>query len=133
MIDLSSDGASVSVDLGTLTNLSLWAGEKIMEGLDVDFEALWAAIRSGQWPIVTATIVIVTVYLARRFLGEWVPWFRSDRGGVILAFATAFLGGIASGLASGSWPDGKTLMLALSTAFAAMGAWSGIKKLIAGK
>lgn len=92
------------------------------------------AVEGGRWIPVAGLAVILIVWFVRRYVGNWVPWFRTDRGGTILALGTSFLSGVAhSAVARGGWPGWDAVIAAVGVATSAIGGYQGLKRIIAPK
>ena len=94
------------------------------------FEVAYNGIVSGKWLVVAAAALLVVVWFVRTFLGNLVPWFRTDKGGVVIALILGVLGAVANALAAGHGVDAKLISLGFAAGFAAMGGWTGIRKLL---
>ena len=94
--------------------------------------ALWSAARSAKWLALVGGIIWLLVWATRKWGAKLVPWFRSDRGGVVLAIGSAVLAGVASWLAMGTITL-EALVVALVAAGGASGWRSWIKRLISPK
>ena len=105
--------------------------------LDTDpggfLEESFAAARSGDWTAVTAAVLIAIVWVARKSwaLGRWA-FFKTDRGGVIMAFGLALIGGYGHAVAATHdlTPDFATLKAVAMTALTAIGGYVGLRRLI---
>jgi hypothetical protein len=91
------------------------------------------AIRGGRWMAMFGLMLVGLVAAARWGLGRVVPWFKTDRGGTVLAAATAFMAVLGSGLAAGAAFGLDLVSAALAAAAAAIGLFTGAKRLIAPK
>jgi hypothetical protein len=91
------------------------------------------AIRGGRWMAMFGLMLVGLVAAARWGLGRVVPWFKTDRGGTVLAAATAFLTVLGSGLAAGAAFGLDLVSAAFAAAAAAIGLFTGAKRLLAPK
>ena len=91
------------------------------------------AIRGGRWMAMFGLMLVGMVAAARWGLGRVVPWFKTDRGGTVLAAATAFLAVLGSGLAAGATFGLDLVSAAFAAAAAAIGLFTGAKRLLAPK
>jgi hypothetical protein len=75
-------------------------------------------------------IPVVGNFIDKTF-GKLVRWSRSDRGGVIAVFVTSILGGVLHTITVGGVHalSGSTVKLALGLGIAAIGGWTGVKRL----
>jgi hypothetical protein len=91
------------------------------------------AVQSGNWTAVTAMVLIGIVWLARKpwALGR-VAFFKTDRGGVIMALGLALVGGLGHAIAAaGKFPSDLATYKAIGmTAVTAMGGYVALKRLI---
>lgn len=97
-----------------------------------DFGALASlaitAIRTGNWWALAALLLSVAVSLARKFLGQKIPFLASDRGGFLTVVLLALLGGLATSLLGGRAIGLDLLMDCLKVALVAAGGFVGFKK-----
>lgn len=89
------------------------------------------AIMHGNWWLGAALAVVMLCAMSRRYLPDaWGGRFiRGDVGGVLLAFAMAFGGAMATVLTAGAAMSGAVAMTALKVALAAAGGYTAIHKL----
>jgi ABC-type transport system involved in cytochrome c biogenesis permease subunit len=66
-------------------------------------------------------VLMLLVTGLRWGLGKKIPWFKTPRGGVTLAFGTALLATIGGALAAGQPFSFEIVMAAISVAFTAGG------------
>ncbi len=103
--------------------------------MDLDLLALasqlYAAVTSGNWYLVASLALVACVFAARKLLAPKVPFLASDAGGVLLAFAGALGGALASAFAAGEAPSWALALVAAKVAFVAMGGYAALKKLAA--
>jgi hypothetical protein len=90
---------------------------------------LIGAASSRNWPLLAALVVVLAVYLVRRFAAARVPWLGTDRGGAVLVLATSLAGALASALLGGAGLSLPLLLEALSVAVSAAGGFNLVKKL----
>lgn len=89
------------------------------------------AIRGGRWMVTFGLLLVGLVAAARWGLGRIVPWFRTDRGGTVLAAVTTVLAVVGSGLAAGLPLGLDLLAAALAAAAGAIGIFTAAKRLVA--
>jgi len=88
---------------------------------------------SGQWValvlalVLGAVLVLATVGGVRAFLGQWVPWLKEDRAGVVLSGLAGALGSVVVAVVSGT-PFSVSLVLGFLSSLLASGAWSWQRK-----
>jgi hypothetical protein len=96
-------------------------------------EDSYNAVRSGNWIHFAALLLIGLTWLARKpwALGRWA-FFKTDRGGVAMAFGLSILGGLGTALAAlGKFPtDLATYKAIAMTAVTAMGGYVALKRLL---
>lgn len=96
--------------------------------IDQIFAVLVAAAQSGSWMYAVAALLMALTWCARKYGGEWIPFLKTDAGGVATTFALAFFGAlVAAGPVAFSWGLVGT---AVKVAIAAMGGYAGIRKLL---
>lgn len=95
--------------------------------------ALYNAIRGGQWVIAAGAVLVGLVWAARKWLPGLSPWFKTDRGGVVLTVAMSFIGALATSLLAGKLPGVQDLIAAVTVAASAMGIYTGTKRVVAPK
>lgn len=84
-------------------------------------------ISDRNWVALTGAIIVGIVFALRKWGGNWVPWFRTDRGGVVLVLACGVLTALADGLfAGGGW---KGILSGFLASASAMFLYVGPKKL----
>jgi hypothetical protein len=136
---LAYAGASLAdagpIDAGAVVNVSADAGVTAADVVkDVgDDPAGFAkdtydAVKSGQWWLLASLIVIALTWAARKWGAKLVPWLKTDRGGTVLAFAVAFLGGLAHAVAAEGSPSWEMLQTSLKVALGAVGGYTGLRK-----
>lgn len=103
------------------------------ENPDTFLMETFKAVQSGNWTAVTAMVLIGIVWLARKpwALGR-VAFFKTDRGGVIMALGLALVGGLGHAIiAVGKFPSDLATYKAIGmTAVTAMGGYVAFKRLI---
>ncbi|RJS14607.1 hypothetical protein DRW03_34580 [Corallococcus sp. H22C18031201] len=93
---------------------------------------LFDAVTGRNYALAAALVVVVLVYLLRKFGGMFVPWFSTDRGGAVLVLGVSLAGAVANALAAGA-PFSLGLMLtALKVALTAAGGFTLVKRLVFG-
>ena len=88
------------------------------------------AARAGKWLVFVGFIIIGLVYCVRRWGSKLVPWFGTDRGGVVVALFCGFLASLASTVIDVGSLSGAALVVALEQAVGACGGYVVLKKLI---
>lgn len=99
-----------------------------LQNLDLFLQALLGAFTSGHWSLLAVLAIVGAVAAARAGLGRYVPFFKTDLGGTLLAFVGGFVGSVAVAFAAGT-PLLATLVPALLATFAAQGGWTTVKRL----
>lgn len=92
---------------------------------------VYDAFAGGHYAFAAALLTIALVALAKRYLGDKLPWLHSDAGGTCTALLMAGAGALATGLAA----PGATVTLALmKSAFlvgiGAAGGYAALKNLL---
>lgn len=93
-------------------------------------QALYEAIKAGQWLVAVGAGLILVVWLARLGLGKLHPWFKGKAGGWAVSMGTALLTSLGASFVAGSSPSPGLLMAAVSAAFVAAGGWEGAKDFV---
>jgi hypothetical protein len=88
------------------------------------------AVSSRNWPLLAALVVVLAVYLVRRFATSRIPWLGTDRGGAVLVLVTSLAGAVATAQAGGAGLSLPLLVEALSVALSAAGGFNLAKKLL---
>lgn len=112
------DAAAVLAQSATAPT-DMGIGELAQKALD--------AIMSGNWTLAAIFGVVAVVWALRSFGSRWIPWLGSSQGGVVLAFATAFVGAVSTAVVAGAPITVSLLVEAVLVGLAAMGLWSGGK------
>jgi uncharacterized membrane protein HdeD (DUF308 family) len=73
---------------------------------------------------------LLVVFLMRAVVGRWVGFFKTDRGGAVMALIVGVLGTVASLLLAGGKFQFGMLLDGLLAAFTAAGGYATIKKMI---
>lgn len=105
-----------------------------LQGVDDAAQTIVKAIGYGKakdWRALGAAIIMLVVFGIRQGLGRYVAWFKTDRGGALMALLIGVLGTVASYLAAGGGWKWSILVDGVMAAFTAAGGFSVIKKLIA--
>ncbi|NVJ26873.1 hypothetical protein HUW62_37210 [Myxococcus sp. AM011] len=90
------------------------------------------AVTGQNYALVASLVVVLLVYLLRRFGGSFIPFFNTDRGGALLVLGVSLAGAVANALAAGA-PFSLSLMLtAVKVALTAAGGFTLIKRLLFG-
>lgn len=89
-----------------------------------------SAVQSGNWRMVAMLVVMMVVYLLRRFGPSKWPWLKSDAGGAVLALGAGFVGSLVNAVAAHSALSLQLLLTALQVAVGAAGGWSLLMKLL---
>lgn len=95
-------------------------------------KALYAAVTSKEWTVVTGLALVAVTYVMRRWVVGWVSWFRTPFGGLVLGFAVAASATLGTTLAAGAHVTLGLLAASLSTAAASAGIWEWLKDHIPG-
>jgi hypothetical protein len=93
--------------------------------------AFLAAVQAGSWPVALVLLFVALIWVVRSFGSKWWPWLSTSEGGTVLAFATT----LASVLGAAALVPGAVISWALvgkaaAAAFAAIGAWTGARRLL---
>jgi len=97
------------------------------------FSLITDAAKGGNWKLVVVLVLIVLVWLTRKF-GGMIPGplgvsLKSDVGGVVTAFLWAFLGTLGAAMLGGVPLDFSLVSGAILFGFGSMGGWVALKKL----
>lgn len=93
--------------------------------------AFLAAVKGGQWPVALVVLFVGLIWAVRKFGVKAWPWFATSEGGTVLAFLTT----MAAVLGAAALVPGASITWALAgqaaaAAFAAIGAWTGARRLL---
>lgn len=94
------------------------------------FAAFVLAIKAGQWPVVAVLTLVAVVWALRTFGGKWLPWLTTSEGGTVLAFLTALAATLGAAALAGTNITWALVGTALGAAFTAIGAWTGVRRLL---
>lgn len=89
---------------------------------------IFDAVMGGHWALVAAAVLMLAVYLLRKFGAGKIPFLATDAGGALTVLATSELGALANALAAGQPLSWGLVWQALSVGFAAAGGWAILKK-----
>jgi hypothetical protein len=99
--------------------------------------AVLAAAKSGSWMYLVAAVLMGAVWATRTYLADKVPFLKTDAGGAATALAMSFFGAMVTALGAAvtggsvSWGAlGVIALASLKVAVAAMGGWSGLRKIL---
>ncbi|NTX39841.1 hypothetical protein HUA78_35930 [Myxococcus sp. CA033] len=102
------------------------------EQFEVFAQLLFNAVTSQNYALVASLVVVLLVFLLRKFGGTFVPFFNTDRGGAVLVLGVSLAGAVANALAAGA-PFSLSLMLtAVKVALTAAGGFTLVKRLLFG-
>jgi len=90
------------------------------------------AVQSRNYALLVALVVVLAVYLLRKFGGSRLPFLRTDRGGALLVLGVALAGAVANALAAGAPFSGELLLTAVRVALTAAGGFTLVKRLVFG-
>lgn len=90
------------------------------------------AVTSRNYALLAALVVVVLVYLLRKFGGRFIPFFNTDRGGAVLVLGVSLAGAVANALAAGAPFSLALLLTALQVALTAAGGFTIIKRILFG-
>jgi hypothetical protein len=93
-------------------------------------QAAARAVSAGQWPLVAVLALVAAIWALRTFGRRWIPWLATSEGGTVLAFLTALGGTLGAAALGGVAITWALLASALAGAFTAMGAWTGVRRLL---
>lgn len=123
-IDAAAAPVNVAADAGAAAETIKDVGEDPV-GFAKD---TYDAVKSGQWWLLASLIVVAITFVARKWGAKVIPWLKTDRGGTVLAFAVAFLGGLAHAVAAEGSPSWEMLQTSLKVALGAVGGYTGLRK-----
>lgn len=92
--------------------------------------AVLDAIRSKNWGLLAALIVLLVVWGVRKFGGNKLPFLASKLGGLIVNFVASFALAFGGLCAAGATVTAGLLLQAAEVAFLAAGGWSCLKTVI---
>ncbi|TQF09182.1 hypothetical protein FJV41_45945 [Myxococcus llanfairpwllgwyngyllgogerychwyrndrobwllllantysiliogogogochensis] len=95
-------------------------------------QLLLDAVTSRNYALLAALVVVLLVYLLRKFGGAFIPFLRTDRGGAVLVLGVSLAGAVANALAAGAPFSLALLVTALKVALTAAGGFTVIKRLVFG-
>ncbi|MCP3103838.1 hypothetical protein LZ198_33660 [Myxococcus sp. K15C18031901] len=95
-------------------------------------QLLLDAVTSRNYALVASLVVVVLVYLLRKFGSAFVPFFNTDRGGAVLVLAVSLAGAVANALAAGASFSLALVLTAVKVALTAAGGFTLIKRLLFG-
>ncbi|MFY2558786.1 hypothetical protein ACN469_14255 [Corallococcus terminator] len=102
------------------------------EQFDAFAQLLFDAVTSQNYALVASLVVVLLVFLLRKFGGTFIPFFNTDRGGAVLVLGVSLAGAVANALAAGA-PFSLSLMLtAVKVALTAAGGFTLVKRLLFG-
>lgn len=94
------------------------------------FSAAVDALKTKDFKLVVILAIVGFVYALRRWGGLVVPWFKSDRGGALLALVTGVLAAGCATAAAGAPFDLHLLVNGLEAGVLAAGGFAVVKKLL---
>lgn len=89
------------------------------------------AAKAGKWRLLAGGLLVVVVWLTRRFGSRAVPWLSTDRGGVALVLILGVLVGMATALAADAPITLDLLLGGISIALGGAGTYVAAKKSVA--
>ncbi len=93
--------------------------------------AFVAAVQAGSWPVALVLVFVALIWAVRSFGVKAWPWLATSEGGTVLAFATTLASVLgAAALAPGTAITWALVGKAAAAAFAAIGAWTGARRLL---
>ena len=101
---------------------------------DTFIKALVSALAGGQWKVAGVLGAIGGIYLLRTF-GTKIPgavgaFLGTSRGGAFLALLATLVVGLGAALVAGTPITVNLVLGVLTTAFAAIGGWVGVRRLL---
>jgi len=128
--DADAGAAAVDASVNVAADAGVAAPDIVEPGDDpVGFvKRTYDAVKSGQWWLFASLLVIVLTWATRKWAAKIVPWFRTDRGGTVLAFSIALLGGLAHAVIAEGSPSWEMLTMSFQIALGAVGGYTGIHK-----
>lgn len=106
------------------------AGALTPEGDASLWSPVWDAFRHGQYIYAGALALVAGVALARVYGQAWLPWVKTDQGGVVLSLLGALGASLSVSLADGAPLSWAIVQRAILIAVSASGGYSMIKRLI---
>lgn len=89
---------------------------------------LLEALRTRDWRILAAIVLVGVTWLTRRYAGKKVPWLQTDRGGVVVVLMLGVFGGVATALAARSPVTPGLLVDGIFNALMSAGIWTALRK-----
>ena len=100
--------------------------------LDVFMNAVLTAAQGGDGLVLLGLGLMGLIWVSRKWAIKVVPFFATDFGGMVFAFATSTLTVVAATLVSGAAIGMPLVTAALTSGLIAVGGWSGVLKKIPG-
>lgn len=86
--------------------------------------------KESRWVLVAGSVISLLVFGIRRWGKKALPWFSTDRGGVVLVFVSSVAGGLVTSLADGQPLGWSTVLVVLEIGFLAIGGYHGLKSFL---
>ncbi|TQF10701.1 hypothetical protein FJV41_38125 [Myxococcus llanfairpwllgwyngyllgogerychwyrndrobwllllantysiliogogogochensis] len=102
------------------------------EQFDAFAQLLFNAVTSQNYALVASLVVVLLVFLLRKFGGRFIPFFNRDRGGAVLVLGVSLAGAVANALAAGAPFSLSLLLTAAKVALTAAGGFTLVKRLLFG-
>lgn len=100
-------------------------------GLTAAAKWVWGNVVEGHWWPMAAGMLVIVVWLLRKYGGKYITWFTTDKGGACLALGTSMVGAVLNALMAGQAITVKAVMTAVGVGFAAAGGWTTLKRILA--
>lgn len=91
-------------------------------------KAIVDAAQHHNWRYLVALCLGVVVFLLRKYVGNYVPWFKTDRGGAVLVLLVGVLGAVTTVLLSPYSLSMDHIVDAVANAVTAAGGYTILKK-----
>lgn len=93
--------------------------------------AIISAISGGNWTMVFVLGLVGVIWVVRKFGSKLIPFLGTSEGGALLALVTGVILYIIAVKYAGQPITFNTLILAVTTAWAASGSWTVMRKILA--
>ena len=94
------------------------------------FSVLFEKVNGGEWLPAFGAALMLLVFGARKFLGSFVPWFKTKLGGSTLAFGISLAMAASMALLAGQPITIALVATAIGVAWAAGGGWENFKDIL---
>lgn len=100
-------------------------------GLDALARMLLDAIASSNWALLVAVLLMCVVAVARKYASPYVPFLRTDLGGILSVFLLSACGAAVTALKAGAPMSMGLFVDVVKMAFMAAGGFTVVKKFLA--